>query len=167
MFSSVGLIGLAIFLAFIGILVACIYVFVLGIAGIPGALLTKALSKTNDGELTLSILGLFLTVAGQTYASLAFVVLIVLSVRSWTGEAQGIGKWILWPVAFCVSIAPILMALKDSAAKWRENFIGLSPSAIAHYEATTFTVPLTIIGFFIFAFFPRLTLWGWGWIPHF
>jgi len=166
MFSSVGLIGVAILLAFIGMLAACFYAFVLGIVGIPGALLTKTISR-NSQERQISILGLFVTIAGQTYASLAFVVLIVLSVRSWIGETSGIGKWVLWLVAFFVSIAPGWMALKDSAAKRRENFEGLSPAGIVPHYAITFTTPLTIIGFFIFAFFPYLTSWGWGWVPHF
>ncbi len=167
MFSSVGLIGISILFAFIGMLVACFYsMFVLGIAGVPGVFLTKILSQ-NSQEPKISILGLLLTIIGQVYASLAFVVIIVLSVRSWIGETTGIGKWFLWTVAFFISTAPVWMALKDSVAKRKENFEGLSPSGIVPHLAITFTTPLTIIGFFIFAFFPYLTSLGWGWIPHF
>ena len=167
MFTSIQLIGIAILLAFAGTLAGCVYaLFVLGFVGVPGAVLTELISRKSQ-EYKISIVGLLLTVAGQTYASLAFVVLIVLSVRSWIGETTGIGKWVLWLVGFCVAIAPACMALKDGHAKWKGHFEGLSPGKIVPYYATASTAALTIIGFFIFAFFPHLTSWGWGWVPHF
>ncbi len=167
MFSSIGLIGVAILLAFVGTLAAALYaMFVLGLAGMPGALLAEALSRNSEGR-KIPILGLLLTVLGQAYASLAFVVLIVQSVRSWVGNTTGIGKWVLWLVAFCVAVAPAWMALKDSTAKWKENFKGLSPGKIVPYYAATFTAPLTIIGFLVFVLLPASISWGWGWIPHF
>ena len=167
MFSSVGLIGVAILLAFVGILVAALYaMFVLGFAGMPGALLAEAVSQRSQNP-RIPVLGLLLTVLGRAYASLAFVVFIVQSVRSLVGNTTGIGKWIIWIVAFCVAVAPSWMALKDSTAKWKENFEGLSAGKIVPYYAATFTAPLTIVDFFIFVFFPSLISWGWGWIPHF
>ncbi|GIW52803.1 MAG: hypothetical protein KatS3mg081_2158 [Gemmatimonadales bacterium] len=162
MFSSVGLIGMAILLAFAGTLVAALYaMFVLGLAGMPGAFLTEALSR-NGEKRTISTLGLLLTILGQVYASLAFVALIVQSVRSWIGNTTGIGKWILWIVAFCVAVAPAWMALKDSNAKWKEKFEGLSPGKIVPYYAATFTAPITIIGFLAFALISACYLMGLG-----
>ena len=167
MFTSVGLVGVAILLAFVGLLVAALYAMcILGLAGVLGALVSETLSRKSEKP-QVSILGLILTILGQTYASLAFVVFIVLSVRNWVGETTGFGKWIIWIVAFFVSVAPVKMALKDASAYWKENFEGASAGKITQFYAITFTVPITIIGFFVFVFFPSVTSFGWGWIPHF
>lgn len=167
MFSSIGLIGVAILLAFLGMLAAALYaMFALGVAGLPGALLSEALSRKSE-QPKIPILGWLLTLLGQSYVSLAFVVLVVMSVRSVIGETTGIGKWILWFVAFCVAVAPAWMALRDATAKRNQGYEGLSVGRIVPHYAMAFTAPLTMIGFFLFALFPSLTSWGWGWIPHF
>ena len=78
MFSSTGLIGVAILLAFVGMLAAALYaMFALGVAGLPGALLSEALSRNSEHP-KLPILGWVLTLLGQLYVSLAFVVLVVM-----------------------------------------------------------------------------------------
>ncbi len=35
------------------------------------------------------------------------------------------------------------------------------------HHATTLTVPLTALGFFLFKFFPAIMNAGWGWVPQF
>jgi hypothetical protein len=167
MFTSTGLIGVAILLAFVGTIIAALYaMFALGLAGAPGALLSEAISRKGE-EPKIPLIGLLVTFIGQLYVSLAFVVFIVLSVRSVVGGTTGIGKWLLWLVAFYVSLAPVWMALKDATRKRQEGYPEMSIGKIVPHYAMAFTAPLTGVGFFLFALFPSLTWWGWGWIPHF
>lgn len=149
--------GLALILGVGGLLAAAIYTFVIGLAGAPGAMLSAAAAKRSPDEIT-PVWGLVLTVAGQLYASLLFVTLIINFVEARLSGTTGFGKWVVWVVAFIVAVAPTGMALKDAARAERRN---------VQHHAITLTVPLTVIGFFVFCFFPAVMNAGWGWIPHF
>lgn len=150
-------IGFALLLGFAGMFVAAFYTFVIGFGGIPGALLSSAAAKRSSNGVT-PLWGLFLTVAGQLYASMVFVVLVIHFVESRISGATGFGKWVSWGVAFFVAIAPPAIALKDASRAQQRN---------VQHIAATFTAPLTAIGFFLFKLFPALTNVGWGWIPEF
>jgi hypothetical protein len=166
MANSTSLIGISILLAFIGMLVAALYVFVIGFSGLLGSLTSEYFAR-NSEKPAVSILGLILSILGQTYASLAFVALIIQSVASWVGDSSGFGKWVLWIVGFAIAIAPSQIALKDATAQWRDGFREQSVGRTTSCYATTFVAPITIIGFLLFIFFPNLLSMGWGWIPHF
>jgi len=152
-----GTLGFALLLAFGGILAAAIWVFVVGFAGVPGAMLSAAAAKRSANQ-TIPVWGLFLTVAGQLYAALVFVALVIHFVAPRLSEATGFGKWVVWVIAFMVGVAPPSMALKDA--------VRADPRNVQHL-ATTFTAPLTAIGFLLFVFVPALMKAGWGWVPRF
>ena len=152
-----GMFGFALLLGFGGIFAAAIYTFVVGLAGAPGALLSAAAAKRSPNGAN-PLWGLYLTMAGQLYASLVFVALVIHFVEPRLRGATGLGKWVVWGVAFLVAVAPPAIALKDAAHADRRN---------VQHTATTFTAPLTVLGFFLFQFFPALMGVGWGWVPHF
>lgn len=150
-------IGFSILLAFCGIFAASLFTFIIGFAGIPGALLSSAAAKRSVDGIT-PIWGLYLTVAGQLYVSLVFVTLVINIVEACIRDSVGFGKWIAWVVAFFVAVAPSSIALKDSARAEHRT---------VQHHATTITTPLTVIGFFIFKMFPLIMNTGWGWLPKF
>ncbi len=168
MVNSIRLISEAILLAVVGTPVASFYTMfvVLGVAGAPGALVSEAFSRKSD-EPRVSIFGLILTVVGQSYASLAFVALIVLSVRSWVADSTGFTKWILWTVAFFVAVEPAAIVFKDVNAQMAKELERAMVGRLTHCYAMPYTALITIVGFFVFVFFPSLASWGWGWTPHF
>jgi len=150
-------IGFAILFGFGGIFAAAVYTFVIGFAGAPGALLSSAAVKRSRDGIT-PVWGLFLTLAGQLYASLVFVTLVIHFVEARLSSAIGMGKWVAWSVAFFVAVAPSAIALKDAVRAERRN---------VQHSATTLTAPLTAIGFFLFKLFPVIMNAGWGWVPMF
>lgn len=149
-------IGFTLLFGFGGFIAAVFYTFVIGFAGTPGALLSIAAAKRSSEGVT-PIWGLLLTVAGQLYASMVFVTLVIHFVEARLSSATGFGKWIVWIIAFFVAVTPPAIALKDAARAERRN--------VQHY-AIVFTAPLTTLGFFLFKFFPVLMEAGWGWIPE-
>ena len=152
-----GAIGDIIFLALGGTLLAALFTFVLGFAGAPGAFLT-ALAMRRTGSQVTPLWGLLLTVAGQLYASLAFVAFIIQTTSSRLAGVAGFGTWIAWTVTFLVACAPALIALKDAAR---------ADVKTVQHDATAFTAPLTALGFLVFVLAPGVLRAGWGWIPHF
>ncbi len=152
-----GAVGYTILLAFGGTLSAALFTFVVGLAGAPGAFLThSAMRRTRS--LVVPPWGLLLTVAGQLYASLAFVAFIIQTSSSRLAGVAGFGTWIAWTVTFLVACAPAFIALKNAAR--------VEVRKVQH-SATTFTAPLTALGFFVFVFAPGVLRVGWGWVPHF
>lgn len=150
-------IGFAVLFGFGGIIAAVFYTFVVGFAGVPGALLSSAATKRSGGEAT-PVWGIFLTVAGQLYASLVFVALVIHFVEARLSGAAKFGKWLVWGVAFFVAVAPAMLAIKDAARAERRNI---------QHSATAFTAPITVIGFFLFKLCPAIMNAGWGWVPKF
>ena len=148
-------IGFTLLFGFGGIIAAVFYTFVIGFAGVPGALLSSAAAKRSGDRVT-PVWGLFLTMAGQLYASMVFVTLVIHFVEAHLSSATGFGKWIVWIIAFFVAVAPPAIALRDAARAERRN---------VQHVAMTFTAPLTALGFFLFKFFPVFMDAGWGWIP--
>jgi len=152
-----GAIGYTILLAFGGTLLAALFTFVVGLAGAPGAFLTT-LAMRRTGSQAIPLWGLLLTVAGQLYASLAFVAFIIQTTSSRLAGVAGFGTWIAWTVTFLVACAPAFIALKDAARAEVKK---------VQHGATTFTAPLTAIGFLVFVLAPGVLRAGWGWVPHF
>ena len=147
----------AVLLGFGGILGAVFYTFIVGFAGAPGTMLSAAAAKRSPDDIT-PVWGLFLTVAGQLYTSLVFVTLVIYIVEPRLIETTGLGKWLVWVVAFLVAIAPPVIAVRDAVRAERRN--------VQHY-AIILTTPLTAIGFFLFRLVPAVMNAGWGWVPQF
>lgn len=152
-----GAFGYAIILAFAGTLAAALWTFVVGLGGVPGALLT-ARAMRRSGARTIPTWGLLATLAGQLYVSLAFTAVVIQTTRSLVGTSPGYGRWVAWVVTLLVGCAPAFIALKDSARAEAKN---------VQHGATTLTAPLTVVGFFVFVFVPKALEAGWGWMPHF
>jgi hypothetical protein len=150
-------IGFALILGFGGVVAAVFWTYIIGFAGIPGTLLSSAAARRSTHGIT-PLWGLFLTVAGQLYVSLVFVAIVIHFVDTRLSGAAGFGKWVAWAVAFCVAVAPPAMALRDATRAERRN---------VQHSATTFTAPLTAIGFFLFKLLPAIMNAGWGWVPQF
>jgi len=150
-------IGFALLLGFGGIVAGVFWTYIIGFAGLPGALLSSAAAKRSSDGIT-PVWGLFLTVAGQLYVSLLFVTLVIHFVDARLSGAVAFGDWVVWGVAFVVAVAPPAIALKDAVRTERRN---------VEHSATTFTAPLTAMGFFLFKFVPAIMNAGWGWVPQF
>mgnify|MGYP000748955416 CR=1 FL=1 len=143
-----------------GLFLAAIYTFIIGFAGAPGSIISTIGEKRFSNRLVW-VLGVILTIAGQTYIAMAFAVLVINFVRGHFVDVSGFQKWILWTIAFFVANAPASYAVKDAYYAWREQ--QNNPQHIAIFV----TDGLTVIGFFLCLFVPRLIEVGWGWVPAF
>lgn len=128
-------IGFAVLFGIGGIVAAVFYTFVIGFAGVPGALLSSNAAKRSSDGVT-PLWGILVTVAGQLYASLVFVALVIQFIESRIAETTGFGKWAVWGVSFFVAVAPPVIAVKDATRPERRN---------VQHTAATLTAPLTII----------------------
>lgn len=130
-------------------------VFVLNLAGIPGALLGGMPVKRSKQRF---IFGSIVAALGQSYVNLAFVSFTV----SWTHLAarrDDVIGFLVWPVAFLAVQIPTLINLTRARSEAREQ-----EHASAQVEALHFTFLATLISFPLFAFIPIL-MKGWGWVP--
>ena len=132
---------------------------VLNLLGLPGALISGI---SNKGKSSMDALRFFLRVIvstlGQSYGYLAFVALIV-NITRWAAHTGDYYNPVLWPMAFIASFAPIYLcagaAGVEAGSEWN-----------AQIPAIFVTEILAAIGFFIFAFFPRVIALGWPWISY-
>lgn len=139
------------FLAIIAFIVDFVSVFILNIAGLPGALITLKL-KTRS-------VGLIVSVIGQSFIYSAYVAFIV----HWTMLAvslQGVNI-LIWPISFLATIAPIWMSSIRAKSEAREDGYWN-----VQVEAIGVTLVLTFIIFFIFAFIPRIMETIYWWVPY-
>lgn len=151
-------VGYVLLLAFGGTLVAALWTFLLGLGGAPGALLAHKPSASGRPEYrsaTFFIVGLMLCVIGQYYVSLAFSAIVTALIANLVARRPDVTRWILWTVAFFVSVAPAFYAAKDAA--YQEN-------KTIQYLATVFALPITGIGFWLFVLY-RPIIAPWKWIP--
>lgn len=143
-------------LVILGIIVNFIAVFVLNFAGLPGALLAGKPGKRSKGQF---IFGSIISAIGQSFVYLAYTAFIV----NWTILAtskQGV-SFIIWPIAFLVVVLPLWLNLTHARVEAKEI-----EHASAQTEALHITFLLTLIGFFIFAFIPRVMEIIYNWVPY-
>jgi len=153
-------IGYVVLFAFGGTLLAAVWTFLVGFGGAPGAALACKLAPNenwHDGSGNVSMLALALCVIGQSYVALAFSALAVGFTRDLLAKRPDLIAWIIWIVAFFISVLPTSFAAKDAAKK---------PQKRTQDIATTFTFTITGIGFWIFVTFPVVMMAAWGWIPY-
>jgi hypothetical protein len=132
-------------------------VFILNIAGAPGALLAGTPGRRSKGRF---VLGSIVSALGQSYVYLAFTAFIV----NWTMLAARRGDvvgFLLWPFAFFVVVLPMWMNLIRARVEAREH-----EHANPQVEALHLTMLATLLGFFVFAFAPSVMKAGWGWLPY-
>jgi len=143
-------------LIIIGIVVNFIAVFILNIAGIPGALIAGKPGKRSKRQF---ISGSIISAIGQSYVYLAYTAFIV----NWTMLVilkQGV-SFVIWPIAFLAVIVPLWINLIRARVEAEEM-----EYANAQTEALHITVFLTSIGFFIFVFIPKVMEIIYNWVPY-
>lgn len=139
-----------------GIITNFIAVFILNIVGAPGALIAGSPGKRSKRQF---VFGSIVSATGQSFVYLAYTAFVV----NWTMLAisnQGVSV-VIWPIAFLAVIIPLWFNLTHAKAEGDEM-----GHANAQTEALHITVLLTLIGFFIFAFIPRVMKVIYGWVPY-
>lgn len=139
-----------------GVVATFAAVFILNIAGLPGALLA---GKPGIRSKRQFVFGSIVSAIGQSFVYLAYTAFIV----NWTMMAiskQGVSV-IIWLVAFLVVILPLWINLIRARAETSEMSHG-NPQT----EALHITVILVLIGFFVFAFTPNVMRLIYGWVPY-
>ncbi len=140
-----------------GAIASFLSVFLLNIAGLPGALLAGTPSKRSKGRF---IFGSIMSALGQSYVYLAFIAFIV----NWTmlaARREDVVGFLLWPFAFLAVLIPIWLTLIRARVEAREQ-----ESANPQVEALHLTVIAALLGFFVFAFVPIVMRAAWGWVPY-
>ena len=131
-------------------------VFLLNLAGVPGAL---AAGKPGKRSKTQFVAGSLVSALGQSLVYLGYVAFVV----NWTRLAisiQGVNV-IAWPVAFLAIMVPIWTNLIRARLEAREASFA-NPQA----EALHITTLIALLGFFVFAFVPNAIEPIYGWIPY-
>ncbi|AXK41884.1 hypothetical protein [Erythrobacter aureus] len=139
-----------------GVLAHFLIVLVLNIAGLPGVLLA---GKPGIRSKRRFIAGSIVSAAGQSYLCLAFTAFVV----NWTMLAidlQG-ASIIAWPFAFLCVVLPLWINFIRARLEDQEQ-----EHANAQVEALHITVIATLLGFFLFAFFPSLMPSLYSWVPY-
>lgn len=154
MLSTLGFVALY---AVGGTILAAVWTFLIGFAGIPGALLAHALVPDEDWRGKGSLLGLAVCVIGQAYVALCFCALLAGFTANLLTKRPDLIGWILWLVSFFLSILPASFAGKDAAKKARKKTQDI---------ATTFTFGIAAVGFWVFVISPTVMKAGWDWMPY-
>lgn len=150
-----GALGFAIVLGFGGMLLAAVWTFVIGLAGAPGAVLAAMANKSSGSE-RFPVWALVVTVSGQLYAALIFIVFVITTTERRVTSNDGVGAWVAWTVTFAVATAPAWIAAKDASKA--------TPRTVQHV-GTAFTAPLATAAFFVLLLAPATRNLGWGWLP--
>lgn len=144
------------FLILFAVIANFLVVFALNIAGLPGVAVA---GKPGIRSKPQFIFGSIICALGQSFVYLAYTAFIV----NWTALAISYQKVsvIAWPVAFLTVILPLWFNLIRARLEAREQ-----EQANAQVEALHLTVILALVGFFVFAFFPAVMQWFYGWVPY-
>ncbi|MBN1255562.1 MAG: hypothetical protein JXA50_09845 [Deltaproteobacteria bacterium] len=140
-----------------GVIVSFLSLYLLNIAGLPGALLAGAPGKHSKRRF---IFGSIVSALGQSYVYLTFTAFIV----NWTmlaARREDVVGFVVWPVAFFAVFIPIWLAHGRANTEAREQ-----KSRNAQVEALGFTFLVSLLGFFVFAFVPSVMRAAWGWLPY-
>jgi len=138
------------------IIFGSIALFLLAIAGLPGALLTLKSKWRSRGRI---IIGSIISTLGQSYIYLAYVAFII----SWTTLASrrnDVVGFLLWPVAFIAVASPVVANLIHAYGVEEERY------AKANIVGSYITLIVSLVGFFVFAFVPTVTRTAWHWVPY-
>ena len=143
-------------LILMGIISGYVGVFVLNIADLPGALMA---GKPGRRSMRQFVFGSIISALGQSYVYLAYTAFTV----NWTILAvskQGV-SFFVWPIAFLAVIFPLFLNLIRARVEAKEM-----EHASAQTEALHITFLSTLVGFFIFAFVPRVMEFVYNWVPY-
>ena len=141
----------------LGIIANFVAVFILNVAGIPGALIAGKPGKRSKGQF---IFGSVISAIGQSYVYLAYTAFVV----NWTmlATSKQSVSFIIWPIAFLAVVLPLWINLIRAGVEAKENGYFTN----AQIEALHITFLLTLISFFIFAFIPQVMEIIYIWVPY-
>jgi hypothetical protein len=123
---------------------------ILNLAAVPGAIIGLPFGKLVD---TRYLIGMLVATALQSYVYLAFVGLVVAGTKYYIHQGA-LSPIFVWPASFIACILPMYLGVPTS-------FRTGNPLKIM---AMGNTAILALIGFFVFAFFPKLFALGWPWV---
>lgn len=109
-----------------------------------------------------------ITVLGMLYVALALTAWATSFVRVQIMPKTGILlDGLAWIIAFFVSNSPAWRLLGSSTKRIKKAIQeGVRDEALAfQHKAYSALINLSVIGFFVLAFAPKLVEMGWGWIP--
>lgn len=136
-----------------GWFVAALWTMVYGFASLPGNLIAGPIDTGERGPRWW--IGLFIAFLCMLYTQAAFMVLVLGGAVSII--SVGYKNWPIWIAAFCVSLAPPLIAGHDRAARQDE------PSKLADV-ANALIELLMIVLFFVLLYVP-IVVKLWSWVP--
>ncbi len=136
--------------------VSFIGVFVLNIAGLPGAFIAGRQQTRSKMQLKI---GIIVSAIGQSYIYLAYQVWII----NWTFAVvtfQDVTNFIVWGVTFLAVYLPVLKM--RTIARLEDDEFG-SFYRNPQVEALDITTIVSFVAFFVFVFIPSTmnSLWGW------
>lgn len=144
-----------------GAIISFAGIFVLNIAGLPGAFLAGKPDKRSKTQL---LIGVFVSAIGQSFVYLAYISFIV----SWTNfKIDNVDtitiKFLIWIFAFLASFLPILKM--RTIARVEDNETG-AYHRNPQVEGLDVTLLIALIAFFIFVFLPQTMTFLWSWVPY-
>jgi hypothetical protein len=152
----VGLVGL-------GFMAGTPTIFILNIAGLPGALLTLGDDKSS-GYHAKFLLGTLISFLCQAFVYFAYMAFVVKSVQHIPAGTSSIIIVLVWLAALFASINPINFA--RSIAQ-REHFQDNNDTPNANLNGLSMAWIASGIAFLVFSFAPDSMKSLWGWVPSF
>ncbi|HMO82337.1 MAG TPA: hypothetical protein PKD24_16285 [Pyrinomonadaceae bacterium] len=135
------------------------------LGGLPGALIALKANWESRWQAARWIIGFIFTMVGQSYVALAWVALVVSAIRSFV-NVPDVWAWPVWIVGFFTAISVAAGANRQSI---QEQRLGGEIAEIARkgvqYQALPGTGIASVIGYFVFVFFPNFMSLMFGWLP--
>jgi hypothetical protein len=137
-----------------GLALIGLVVLVMGVGGLPGALIFEAGRKSSNKALLL--LGVAATAVGQSYIVCAYSAFVVSALRAFSGAYEQVPTWPLWIAAFFHSCAPTAYAKKERFGVPTSQNLALGIAGFAAFVCFVVMVvnPAPLHGVF-------------GWVPFF
>jgi len=149
--STLIVVGILIVIGFSG---QWLWLTVLNLAGIPGALIG------GGGGRARGIFGIMLAVLGQSYVYLGFVAVVVIWTKYYIHQ-KDLVEFFVWPASFFACVYPIYMcAAAAEGERSRRRGSGVQTVAVVSSQF------IAAIGFLVFVFVPSVVLAGWPWISR-
>jgi hypothetical protein len=162
--AIVGSIAFVFLFLVVGTLAACVVTMLLGVAGMPGSMVAALIRKGNSAAARTA--GIFIAVPCQSYVALAFAAMIIESARPIVERSTGFWTWFFWALVIFVASEPGAIAVKSVASHHKDSNADPLTTFITTNSAAL-TSSINLAGSIIFAIFPSVISWGWGWVPHF
>jgi hypothetical protein len=154
--------GVCVVLMIVGSFVWKVSLAALNIAGLPGAFVASNANKHESVTGALRFLaGVLISLAGQCYVYLVWVTVVVNFTKQMV-HSEDVLAPVLWPVSFIASFFPVYLCAAAGTGEAEMEYGEWN----AQVYAIALAQPVTIIAFFIFAFFPNVISLGWPWITY-